>query len=259
MKLVCLNTWGATQGQLFFDYVEQQAKTTDIFCFQEIFSSTSLNPEISSGAVVQLYEKLVTLLSNYNGYFLERSNGFDYTHKVDFPLKHGLAMFVKKDISIEEVKSVQIKEGLIDENDPVEGYLLLQIAKLAVQDKIFSVLNYHGIAKPGTKIDNEHRINASNKIKEVWNNLETKANILCGDFNLNPDTQSVKILESVGQNLISKFQIENTRNEISWKRYNNKQYFADYVFISPEVKVSNFKVPYSLVSDHLPMELEFQI
>lgn len=259
MKLVCLNTWGATQGKLFFDYIEEQAKTTDIFCFQEIFSSSNKTPEFSSGAIVQLYEKLTVLLSEYNAHFSERSSGYDYSGKVDFPLKHGLAIFVKKNLSVKEVKTFKIQEGLINENDPVEGYLLLQLAKLEYQGNVFSLLNYHGISKPGTKLDTEERIQASKNIKDIWNNLETRANILCGDFNLNPDTESIKILEGISENLISKFQIENTRNEISWKKYNNKQHFADYVFISQEVQADSLKVPYNLVSDHLPMELEFNI
>ena len=89
--------------------------------------------------------------------------------------------------------------------------------------------------------------------------------IIGGDFNLNPDTKSVKIFEEVGyKNLIMDFGIKNTRNEISWKQFQNKpgfvkQYFADYVFVSKDVKVRKFEVPYNEISDHLPQILEFEV
>ena len=81
--------------------------------------------------------------------------------------------------------------------------------------------------------------------------------ILCGDFNLRPDTQSMTILETKMRNLIKEFGIKTTRNELyaDLKVFND--YFADYVLVSPGIKVQNFQVPYVLASDHLPMILEF--
>ena len=74
-----------------------------------------------------------------------------------------------------------------------------------------------------------------------------------------PETKSLGILERTGYiNLIKEYGIESTRNEVSWKLYpNNKQYFADYVFVNKETKVESFKVPYSEISDHLPLILNF--
>jgi hypothetical protein len=66
----------------------------------------------------------------------------------------------------------------------------------------------------------------------------------------------------LGQNrrdLIRDYKIENTRNEISWKQYSNKQYYADFTFVTDDIKVLNFDVSYCLVSDHLPMILDFSL
>ena len=97
--------------------------------------------------------------------------------------------------------------------------------------------------------------------KENYKNYERdkSAKILCGDFNLMPETESIKMLGEAMRDLIKDYKITNTRNEISWKTYNNKQYFADFTFVSKDINVLNFEVPYNEVSDHLPMILEFEL
>jgi hypothetical protein len=60
------------------------------------------------------------------------------------------------------------------------------------------------------------------------------------------------------KNLIGDYQIITTRNNLAWSLYPDKQYFADYVFASPEIKVKSFEVPNNEVSDHLPLILEIE-
>ena len=70
------------------------------------------------------------------------------------------------------------------------------------------------------------------------------------------------MLEASGlRNLITEFNIKNTRNEISWAKYPGlpKQYFADFIFASQNVRVKKFTVPYNEISDHLPMILEIDV
>jgi endonuclease/exonuclease/phosphatase family metal-dependent hydrolase len=77
---------------------------------------------------------------------------------------------------------------------------------------------------------------------------------LCGDFNLQPETKSLAILEKGMRNLIKEFNIDTTRNYL----YDHKEKYADYFLVSPEVKILSFKVIDTLVSDHLPLVLEFE-
>jgi endonuclease/exonuclease/phosphatase family metal-dependent hydrolase len=53
--------------------------------------------------------------------------------------------------------------------------------------------------------------------------------------------------------------IPTTRNRHSWDRYPNKQYYADYAFTSPEVKVNHFEVIENEASDHLPLVLDIEL
>src|SRR3989344_4505891 len=260
MKSLSLNAWGASQGQLFFDFIKEQAKNTDIFCFQEIFSAKNSAPQISSGAHMRLFEELEEMLPEFQGIFCERSSGYDFSGRADFPVRHGLASFIRNNIRIKNSQTLPIGPASLEiQTDPVEGVPKAQVFNLAIGKKELSVVNYHGPALPGNKLDTPERIGNSQELKAIWEDLSAPAKILGGDFNLMPDTESIKILEGCGKNLIREFKIENTRNEISWKKYHNKQSFADFAFVSSAVKLKNFEVPYNLASDHLPMVIDFSL
>lgn len=77
--------------------------------------------------------------------------------------------------------------------------------------------------------------------------------IVVGDFNLDPDTKSLGILERNLRNLIKEYDVPTTRSTL----YTRKSKFADYVLVSPGVKIIDFHVSNVAVSDHLPMILEF--
>jgi endonuclease/exonuclease/phosphatase family metal-dependent hydrolase len=142
----------------------------------------------------------------------------------------------------------------------VEGLIKAQVLMLENRGKRLSVINFHGVARPGSKLDTPQRINHAKKLRLIWDSLPNPAKILCGDFNMYPDIESMKMLEGCGKNLIREFNIQNTRNEQSWKKYpGSRQTFADFTFVSPQIKVKTFEVPYNEVSDHLPMILEFGI
>lgn len=76
--------------------------------------------------------------------------------------------------------------------------------------------------------------------------------ILCGDFNLNPDTESLSIIEKGMKNLIKDYSITSTRTSL----YEKPGKFADYCFISPDIEVKDFKVLPEEVSDHAALYLE---
>jgi endonuclease/exonuclease/phosphatase family metal-dependent hydrolase len=84
--------------------------------------------------------------------------------------------------------------------------------------------------------------------------------IIGGDLNLMPDTESVRMFAANGyRDLIAEFKIPTTRNRLVWDKFpDSKQYYSDYVFVSPEVKVREFSVPNNEISDHLPLIVDIQ-
>lgn len=260
MKLVSFNIWGGTIYDPLMDYLKQLSANTDIFCFQEVFSALPGAPKVSAGGRLFLFDELSNLLKDFNGFFDPRSSGFDFNNQnLGFPFSHGLAMFVRKNLSVVNYRSeiVEQTEGIVD---PVEGWTKAQVLTVENGGQKLSVINFHGVAQPGGKLDTLQRIKHLKRLQLIWDSLGDSAKILCGDFNMLPDIESIKMLESRSKNLIKEFNIQNTRNELSWRKYpDSRQTFADFTFVSPELKVRAFEVPYNEVSDHLPMILQFDI
>ena len=95
-------------------------------------------------------------------------------------------------------------------------------------------------------------------IKEFALN-EKSSVIICGDFNVLPNTQSIIMFEDSFVNLIKKYDISTTRSKISpWYGTAGEIKFSDYAFVSPNMEITDFKVPDVEISDHLPLIMEFR-
>ncbi len=56
------------------------------------------------------------------------------------------------------------------------------------------------------------------------------------------------------RNLVKEYRVTSTRSQL----YKKPDKFADYILVSPEVIVEDFKVLEEEMSDHLPLLLTFQ-
>ena len=141
-------------------------------------------------------------------------------------------------------------------NWPEEDYRAILVTDLIIDKKPLRILNYHGIWTRG-KLGNKKTLEACKKINTLA--LEAKGEVvICGDFNLFPDTPSMKLFETSFVSLVDQFKIKTTRlktNELSGLDRN----VVDFIFVSRGVKVNNFEVIQSDVSDHLPLVLNFEI
>lgn len=247
MKIISLNTWGGKIFQPLIAFLKQNASDTDIFCFQEILAGGS--GQTTRGEMKSLYEDISNILVNHFGYFSEYGEGGYYSESsknLDF--KYGIAVFVKKEYKQSFVGNVALYDSAKKWTD-YNGRFAAG-ASMAVNVSDFTIVNVHGLWQEGGKKDSEARFEQSKLII----NLASKAKgrkIICGDFNLKPDTESVKILEQSTTNLIKKFGITSTRSIL----YTKPEKFADYIFTSPDINVNHFEVLQDEVSDHLPLLL----
>ncbi len=234
--MIFLNAWG---GRLkpFDNFIKKYSPTTDIFCFQEV------SPE--------LFSRVSETLSDYRGFY---EPGWDL--KMD-DIWYGQAIFLKKPL-----KKVTDGKLSLFSSGKNEGFM--QYLETIIGSKKLSIANVHGKSRPGHKLDTDVRIKQSGKIINFFRNKKGPK-IIGGDFNLMPQTKSVKMFEEMGyRNLVKEFRIKSTRNRFTWEQFKGKkdfvkQYFADYVFVSKDVKVKNFEVPNVGISDHLPLILEFEV
>jgi len=131
----------------------------------------------------------------------------------------------------------------------------MQYITIKNDGETYNIFNIHGLWDPSGKTDTPNRIKQSENIVNFIKKFKGFT-ILCGDFNLRPDTESVKILESeLGlKNLITEHKITSTRTSLYTR---SEEKFADYIFTSPNIEIKDFKVLPNEVSDHAALYLEF--
>ncbi len=270
MKLITLNIWGGQVHKPLLEFIRKH-NDVDIFCFQEVFKS---DRNIFHNKIkTNIYADIAKVLTDYNKYFVPTFEGYDIEEAVDFELYFGQAIFVKKSIKIlsegdifvygtygqERTKPVRNGRFLdfprnlhfVDIENPSASIRLAQ-DKGPGQAKETLISNFHGFWTPESKDDTPERLEQSDKIIKFLDSYKS-GKILCGDFNLNPDTQSMLKLEDGMINLIRKYNIKNTRSSL----HTREDKFADYILVSRDIKVLDFKVLQERVSDHLPLFLEF--
>ena len=131
----------------------------------------------------------------------------------------------------------------------------IQNTILEIKGKEIQIINVHGIWNKD-KLGDDRTINQSKFILEkIRKDIPV---IVVGDFNLLPNTESIKILNNELVNLIDKYNIESTRPNFD-DGLDKGNIVCDYVFVNDKVKVNDFKVIESNVSDHLPLILDFDI
>ncbi len=261
MKIISLNCWSGARGNLFFDFVKEHAATTDIFCFQEAYTAWPGAPEIKESEHMFLLQELTAFLPDFIPFFAAKSHGSYESGLVDWPVNRGQILFIRSTFAIlgyaayEIGSTEQLERAVLS-----EGKVIAQVISLSRNGSLLNLVHMHGMSRPGTKNDTPERLLQSQRLMEIVEQLPKGPIVLCGDFNLMPDTQSIALIEARLRNLITEFGITNTRNEISWGKHPPpQQHFADYTFISSGVHVISFEVPYNTISDHLPMILECEV
>lgn len=260
MKLISLNTWGGKHFDELINFIKKHP-ATDLFCFQEIYNTSSGIKQYKDLLRANLLAEIKNILPHFRVLYFPVLDGFDNkASKTNFDLHFGLAIFVKKSITINSYKNYFIYR---DENfkflkkDFSNLATPLQKIQFTVGEKTFSVFSFHGTPAPAAKKDTIKRLAQCRKIKKIIDR-SSGAKILVGDFNLSKNTKSIKILEKDMINLIKEIDIKATRSKLSpFYGKSNFQKFADYTFVSPEIEVKSFIVPDVKISDHLPMILEF--
>lgn len=231
MKLVFLNVWHGGVWDNLQKFILEEKESTDMFCFTEV------DPKLNT--------QLLEILSGFNFVYDDILETNYLNGGMD-----GQAVFIKKDISL-----INVQKKLIFDISPDDAGIM-QVLEVGVGNKRISIGSVHGMARPGEKLDTLARLDQSRKILDVFKNI-SGPKVIGGDFNLLPETESVAVFEKAGYtNLIKKFSIKNTRNRLSWERFENIQYYADYCFASKDIKVEGFEVPNLEVSDHQPLILK---
>lgn len=257
MRLLSLNIWGGKLFEPLITFLKEESSGIDIFCFQEVFSTLSGRTESHEGRA-NVFSEIAKSLPDFAGYFQAHHDYHDYSGRVDFHISYGLAIFIRKNFTVTTTgdffvnanRNVFAPEPDIFSPAPRN----LQYLQFQQQNSLFSIVNFHGIwIKNSHKYDTPERLEQSRRVRSIVD-LMPERKILCGDFNLLPATRSYGILKEEMVDMIEKYTISSTRSSL----YTKNEKMANYMLVSPDIRVHDFTVPNVTVSDHLPLILDFE-
>lgn len=242
-KLISLNIWGGHVKKPLLEFMENY-QSIDVFCLQEVYERAANKISTDDNTVaLNIFSEIAERLPDHEEFFSPVVDG-----------TYGIGMFIKKNIKLIDkgVKSIHDNPDYRGRG-PTHGRIL-QWALCESMHGQFYVVNVHGLWNGKGKTDSPERLTQSRNIRNFVNTLK-KPVVLCGDFNLLPDTQSMAILDAGMSNLIKEHQITSTRTSY----YPKSIRLADYLIMSPEVQTHDFKVLSDEVSDHAPLYVEFTL
>jgi endonuclease/exonuclease/phosphatase family metal-dependent hydrolase len=231
MKIMSLNSAFGEQEPALREFLASKLGEVAIFCFQESTCDTM--------------QALLEDLFPADTYDVAKAD------KKTPQNRFGLHTIVEKPLRIIRATAT------LDHSDPTVGQALATEIELEDGDHL-NIVNVHGIPYGiDDKLDTKGRLEQSDRIIR-WLGHSGLPAVVCGDFNLLPETQSIKKFSEGGYtNLIEKYAIPTTRNKLIWEQFPDTiQLFADYTFLSPGLRETDFTVPYTEASDHLPMIID---
>lgn len=255
MKIVTLNTWGGRAGsQGLLDFFTKYRDDVDIFCLQEMWSAPyeDLEGQVVGGVdlnneniMTTGVQQISALLDDYTAYFRPSYNN-----------NYGLMMFVKNTIKVIEENEffVYKDKHYVPMGDQGNHARNIQCVKFMQNNQILNVINFHGLWNGQGKTDTDDRILQSQKIIDFISGVGSDI-VLCGDFNLLPDTKSLQMFRDYGlKDLIGEYNVQSTRTSL----YKKPIRLADYAFVSPSLPVIDFRVLPDEVSDHNALMIEIK-
>lgn len=244
-KLITLNTWAGRVNKIL-DFLKSNIDI-DIYCFQEIYNGPpNYLTQGEFKANVEIYSDIAKILPNHVGYFRTQYND-----------NFGLAIFINEKMGPvkEEETYIYKSRGYKSDFHTADHARNLQSLSFNINGRELNIFNLHGLWNGMGKSDSEYRLEQSRRIV-AYTDQFTGSKILCGDFNLLPNTKSIKIIEESGmKNLITDNGIISTRTSY----YKKDIRFADYVFTNDKVEVFSFEVVEDEISDHSALKLAFEL
>lgn len=260
MRLLSLNVWAGTLIDPLTDYLKAEADRTDIFCFQEVIEGPEGYGDIGGGYRADTYTRVKAALPKFIPYYAPaEENVTELLTPSLVPVSVGQAIFVSSKIRVTEPGTLWVTDPemkISAENIYVRPRCMQYLTLQTSQGKL-TIGNLHGVIDGGKKGDSPDRTRQFEIIASFFNKIHN-SKILCGDFNVRPETKSLGLLEKEMTNLIRKNGIAVTRTHWYPGMEKYGDYISDYVFVSPDIKIQRFEVPpITEISDHLPLILEF--
>ncbi|MEO1054387.1 MAG: endonuclease/exonuclease/phosphatase family protein [Bacteroidota bacterium] len=265
MKIMCLNGWGGKLYDKLLPYLA--SNNPDILCLQEVVHSPKTNKDwltYRDGDHIlpqraNFFRDVESALSDHIAIFCPAAQGVLWDEDIEIPSQWGLATFVRKSLP-----TIAQSQGFVHKSYSPHAYGEHPRSRSAHTIRVFDyeknvpvvIAHMHGLRDLNGKMDTPERAQQAHKLVAIATGIaeENDPLIVCGDFNVGPDSETLKILSQVGlTDLVTTRTTRGTRTSY----YKKPNRYADYMLVNEKVQVSSFKVVFEPeVSDHCPLVLE---
>lgn len=265
MRIISLNGWGGRLCQPLLDWIV--AAAPDVLCLQEVVHSPTAQQDrltYRDGAHIlpqraNFFREVQAALPDHWAQFCPAAQGALWDDTLSVPSQWGLATFVRADLPV-----IAQAQGFVHKTYSPHGYGDHPRSRCAhavtvydpVRDQPITVAHMHGLRDPGGKHDTPARRAQAHRFLELAQGVALPGAplVVCGDFNVEPDSETLTILSRAGlRDLVTEGGFPGTRTS----HYTKPGRFADYLLVNRHVAVSGFAVIYQPeVSDHCPLVLD---
>jgi endonuclease/exonuclease/phosphatase family metal-dependent hydrolase len=265
LRVISLNAWGGRVHEPLMRYLQEA--DPDVLCLQEVTRS----PDAASDWLIyrdgtfelpqraNLYEDVKAILPRHETMFAPVARGTLFEGEREVTSEFGLGTFVRDTLPI-------IGQGLgfVHSQFSADGWGPHPRSRNAHGIRMFrydagsavTIVQMHGLRDLAGKGDTPARLAQADALAALIEKVSQPGEplVLCGDLNLLPDSETFAILRSFGLiDLVTTRGFTDTRT--SW--YPKEGRYADYLLVTPDVKVENFDVAADPeVSDHRALLLE---
>ncbi len=250
LKLFQLNIFKGKFLPAVIDYIK--TNDFDVVTLQEVtggeysFSGADCFLEIVK-ATGYLGEKTVAMIKkNDPGTYFSNTTFY----KSNFNLLHAESIWMKAPQKVNSIKDVT----------PIDMSRSALALEFNFSGQKLTIVNTH-MAWNMSPLDTPEKERQAQALLHYVEKISTPF-VLAGDFNLTPETNIIKTFNKLGRNLVTEHIITNTLNPHTHKvkELFPKGLAVDYIFLSKELTVKNFKLVDSPdLSDHFGLEVDVEL
>ncbi|QBY01449.1 endonuclease/exonuclease/phosphatase family protein [Rhodophyticola sp. CCM32] len=269
MRFISLNAWGGQVWSALKPWMPAMAP--DILCLQEVTRAPVPSPDWlryvdpyrALDQRADLFGDISALLPDHQSAFAPATRGsLQDKAGQNVASEHGQAVWVAPHLAVTEQWQGFIHGRFRPDGwgaEPVSRTMqILRICDPKTGGQVVCA-HFHGLRDPSGKGDTPARAAQAKAVCAALRAFLAPGEplILAGDFNLLPDSASFAEFAALGlTDLVTTRGFTDTRTSL----YPKPQRFADYLLVTPEVRVAEFDLPaLPEMSDHRPMILDFDV
>jgi endonuclease/exonuclease/phosphatase family metal-dependent hydrolase len=265
VRIICLNGWGGRLHDAIADYVRRAEP--DVLCLQEVVHTPASDKDwldYRDGDHVlpqraNFFRDIAEALPDHVAIFCPAAQGDLWDGGRAIPSQWGLATFVRRNFPV--IGQIQ---AFVHKGFSPGGYGDHPRSRNAHAVRLYdyergwpiSVIHTHGLRDLAGKLDTPERIAQADRLADLTRSIAEPGDrvVLCGDFNVEPDSETFAILAEAGlKDLVTGRGYTGTRTS----HYAKPGRFADYMLVNDLVEPRRFEVVADPeVSDHCPLLLE---